>query len=302
MKFSKLGFVFRRVRSNLWDLLWSHVLTSGTMAMTLFVFGSFMLLQENLQFMLKGWGDRLQINAYLEKNMEPGEVPRLIDQVQEIPGVERIRYISREQAWKEFRMTLGPQSGVLEGLPRDVLPASLEIVVKSEFRDSPQVEDLAKRIEKIRGIGAVEYPQEWVDRLNLIVLAVQWTKWVLGGVLFVVTFFIVGSTVRLAILARKDEIEIMQLVGASEELIQAPFVLEGMIQGVTGALVAVLCLWSLYIFLHQQVPAFFGGTGVSMRIQFLDMQSIGLILLLGCLLGATGSLFSLRRFVKTWRS
>jgi len=302
LKFSKLGFVFRRVRSNLWDLLWSHVLTSGTMAMTLFVFGSFMLLQENLQFMLKGWGDRLQINAYLEKNMEPGEVPRLIDQVQEIPGVERIRYISREQAWKEFRMTLGPQSGVLEGLPRDVLPASLEIVVKSEFRDSPQVEDLAKRIEKIRGIGAVEYPQEWVDRLNLIVLAVQWTKWVLGGVLFVVTFFIVGSTVRLAILARKDEIEIMQLVGASEELIQAPFVLEGMIQGATGALVAVLCLWSLYFFLHQQVPAFLGGTGVSMRIQFLGMQSIGLILLLGCLLGATGSLFSLRRFVKTWRS
>jgi len=268
--------------------------------MTLFVFGAFMLLQENMQLMLKGWGDQLQINAYLDKRLGAAEIEPLINQVHSLPGVGHVRHISQEQAWKEFQVALGAQSGALEGLPHDILPASLEIAVKPEFRDTPVIEDMAKQIGKIKGIAVVEYPQEWVNRLSLIVLAVQWTKWVLGGVLFVATFFIVGSTVRLAILARKDEIEIMQLVGASEELIQAPFVLEGMIQGVVGGVVSLLCLWLLYLFLYQQVPSLVGGLGLSTRIQFLDAKNVSLILVIGCMLGATGSLFSLRRFVKTW--
>jgi len=301
LKWSKLGFVLGRVRSSLWDLLWNHVLTTGTMAMTLFVFGAFMLLQENLQILLKGWGSQIQINAYLEKSLDAGNVEPLIDQVRSLPGVLRVRHISQEEAWKEFQVTLGTQSGVLQGLPQDMLPASLEIAVKPEFRDTPLVDDLAKQIGKIKGITAVEYPQEWVDRLSLIVLAVQWTKWVLGGVLFVATFFIVGSTVRLALLARKEEIEIMQLVGASEELIQAPFVLEGMIQGALGGAVSVLGLWLLYLFLYQQVPALLGVIGLSTPLQFIDLPSVALILMVGCLLGATATLFSLQRFVKTWR-
>jgi cell division transport system permease protein len=301
LKWAKLGFVLRRVRSSLWQLLWSHVLTTVTVAMTLFVFGAFMLLQKNLQLLLKEWGDQIQINAYLDKSLTARDVEPLIDQVQRFPGVARVRHISQDQAWKEFQATLGTQSGVLEGLPHDVLPASFEIAVKPEFRDTRSVEDLAQQIGKLKGISAVEYPQEWVDRLNLFVLAVGWAKWILAGVLFVVTFFIVGSTVRLAILARRDEIEIMQLVGASEELIQAPFVLEGMIQGVLGGGASVLCLWLLYFLLYQQLPALLGGIGLSARAQFLDLKSVTFILTTGCLLGATGSLFSLRRFIKTWR-
>lgn len=301
MKWAKLGFVFRRVRSSLWQLFWSHVLTTMTMAMTLFVFGAFMLLQENLQLLLKGWGDRIQINAYLDKDLAARDVEQLIKEVRHFPGVARVRHISQEQAWKEFQVALGTQSGMLEGLPHDVLPASFEIAVKPEFRDTRAVDDLAQRVGKLKGISAVEYPQEWVDRLNLIVLAVRWVKWALGGVLFVITFFIVGSTVRLAVLARRDEIEIMQLVGASEELIQAPFLLEGLIQGVLGAGAAVLCLWMSSLFLYRELPALLDGIGMSGRVQFLDLKGVALILAIGCFLGATGSLFSLRRFVKTWR-
>lgn len=298
MSWAKLGFILRRVRSSLWQLFWSHLLTTITMAMTLFVFGAFMLLQENLHLLLKEWGDQIQINVYLDKSLATREVKPLIDQVRHFPGVERVRHISQEQAWKEFQATLGPQSGVLEGLPQDVLPASLEVSVKPEYRDTRAVDELAQQIGKLRGISAVEYPQEWVERLSLLVLGVRWAKWALGGVLFVVTFFIVGSTVRLAILARKDEIEIMQLVGATEELIRAPFLLEGMIQGAVGAGASVLCLWGLYLFLRQQLPLLLGGFGVSAPVRFLDLNGVSLILAIGCCLGATGSLFSLRRFVK----
>jgi cell division transport system permease protein len=299
MKWSQLGLVRRRVCSSLWARLWTHVLTSGTMAMTLFVFGAFMLLQENLQSLLKGWGDQIQINAYLEKGLAAGDVSLLHNRIRDLPETERVRHISQEQAWKDFQVALGAQSNVLEGLPLDVLPASFEVSLKPGYRDGPLVEAVANRLRQEKGIASVEYPQEWVERLSLAVLAVQWAKWIFGGVLFVATFFIVGSTVRLAILARKDEIEIMQLVGAPKELIQAPFMVEGMLQGILGAALSVLGLWSLLLFLRDQMPAsavLFGSVG---QLQFIDRRDIALIMAIGWSLGTSGSLFSLRRFMRT---
>lgn len=302
MNGSQIGLVARRVQSSLRELLWSHMLTAATMAMSLFVFGAFMVLQENLQHFLRGLGDQIQINAYLEKGLAEGDAQALLSRIRTFPEVERARHISREQAWRDFRAALGAQSSLLDGLPRDVLPPSLEIFIKPAFRDGPVIEDLANRLKQEQGIAVVEYPQEWVDRLSLVVLAVQWTKWFLGGVLFMAAFFIVGSTVKLAILARKDEIEIMQLVGASEELIQAPFVLEGMIQGVTAGAVSVAGLWYLFQFLRGHIAAAMGPLDSLAQFQFLDLKSIALLLVIGWLLGAAGSLFALRRFVRTWKS
>ena len=301
MSWSHVGFVARRVRQSLWELLWSHVLTSGTMAISLFVFGVFILVQENLQRMLNGWGDQIQINTYLDNDIGSDQLEVILDRIRAIPEVEGLRYISKEQAWNDFQTALGAQSAVLEGLPGDVLPASFEITVKPAYRDPPQVEDLADRLGKINGIAAVEYPQQWVDRLNVFVLAVQWAKWALGGILFIATFFIVGSTVRLALLARKDEIEIMQFVGASEELIRAPFVVEGMLQGTIGAGLSLLGLWLFHLLLEQYLIGQLALFGPKMQLLFLDPASITMILVIGLLLGGLGSLFSLGRFLRTWR-
>jgi cell division transport system permease protein len=271
------------------------------MAIALFVFGALMLAQENLQNLLTGWGDQIQINAYLDKGLGAGEVSLLRDKIESFPEVERVRHISREQAWKDFRVALGAYSNVLEGLPEDVLPASFEIFVKPAYRDGPIVEALVNRLRKEKGLTTVEYPQEWVDRLSLLILALQWAKWVLGGVLFIAVFFIVRSTVGLAILAQKDEIEVMQLVGATEDLIQAPFVVEGLIQGFIGAGLSVLGLWFLLLFLRDQTLTAIGLFGSFGQLQFIDWRSIGLILAIGSLLGASGSVFSLRRFMKRWK-
>ncbi len=301
MSWSHLAFVARRVRQSLWELLWSHVLTSGTMATSLFVFGVFILVQENLQHMLNGWGDQIQINTYLDNDVGTDQIEAIMHRIRAMPEVEGLRHISKEQAWSDFRTALGAQSAVLEGLPPDVLPASFEITVRPAYRDPPRVQDLADRLSKISGIAAVEYPQQWVDRLNLFVLAVQWAKWALGGILFIATFFIVGSTVRLALLARKDEIEIMQFVGASEELIRAPFVVEGVLQGTVGAGVSLLSLWVCYLLLQQSTIAELALLGPKMQLRFLDPTSITMIVVIGLLLGGLGSLFSVGRFLRTWR-
>ncbi len=277
-------------------------MTAATMAVTLFVFGAFMLLQINLEQLLKGWGEQIQITAYLNKNLGTSEIPAALARVQAWPEVERVRLISQEQAWRDFQTALGAQSGMLDGLPRDVLPASLEISLKPAHRDSPMVEQIAARLRGEKQFASVEYPQQWVERLGLIVLAVEWAKWSLGGLLFLATFFIVGSAVKLALLARQDEIEIMQLVGASEELIQAPFVLEGMIQGLAGSALSVAMLWGLFVLARSEFPTLAGFMAPLVRPQFLDPASITLVLASGGLLGAAGSLFSLRRFIRTWKA
>jgi len=269
--------------------------------MALFVFGVFMLAEENLQSLLRQWGDQFQIYAYLDKTLDPAEVSRLQDRIQNFPEVERLRHISQEQAWKDFRAALGRQSNILEGLPQDVLPPSFEIYIKPHHRDGPLVEALASRLRAEQAITAVEYPQESVDRLSLGILAVQWAKWAVGGALFVIAFFIVGSVVRLGLASRRDEIEIMQWLGAPEELIQASFVVEGLIQGIIGAGLSVLCLWSLLLFLRDQLPIAIGFFDSSGHLLFIDGRAIALIVAMGGLLGASGNLFSLRRFMKTWR-
>ena len=104
---------------------------------------------------------------------------------------------------------------------------------------------------------------------------------------------------KLAILARKDEIEIMQLVGASDGLIKAPIVIEGMIQGIVGASLSLLLLWLLFLFVRVQIPSSFGDFIPWDQVHFLDLPGASLLLILGLVVGAAGSLFSLRRFLKT---
>ena len=193
--------------------------------------------------------------------MVAADIEKLRQRLASLPEVAVVRYTSPDQAWREFQSALGRQAALLDGLPRDLLPASFEIALKSAHHDEPMVEDLAERIRKEKAVASVEYPKEWVERLAMIVLAIRWAKWVFGGLMFVATFIIVSGTVKLALVARRDEIEIMQLVGASEELIQAPFVIDGMIQGLAGAVISIAALWCAFALMRSEI----GGVNIVRR-------------------------------------
>lgn len=300
MRVTQIAFVWRRVLKSLRELLWTHAQTAGTMAMTLFIFGGFLLIQENLHGLLGGWGSQVQVFAYLQDGLSSEALDTLVGRVRSYPEVERVGYVSRAEAWEKFRRGLGAQAGVLEGLKAEILPASLEITLKGPHRSREAVEGLAERLRAERGISEIEYPEEWVEKLGLLVLGIQWTKWILGGFLFVATLLIVGSTVRLAFLARKDEIEIMQLVGASSGLIKAPFVVEGMVQGVVGASLALFGLWLFFVLLRERIPPSLAILVPGDALRFLNVRHAVVLLLLGLAMGTGGSLFSLRKFLKRW--
>jgi len=296
-----IGFAARRAGHGLRQFVGTTLLTSLTMALTLAVFGGFMLLQVNLEKLMKSWGDGLQLTAYLAQNVGAAELDALQIRLQSFPEIERIRHTSQEQAWRDFRSSLGPQSALLDGLPRDVLPASLEITVRANFRDSAAMDQLAQRLKQQKEFTQVDYPQHWAERLSLVVLALQWAKWVAACVLLLATFFIVSNMVKLAIQSRREEIEVMQLVGATETLVQAQLALEGLIQGLLGGAGAVALLWGVYRLLRDDPAGLSELIPAVSRIEFLDDTSIALILFAGMWLGASASVFALRGMTRSWK-
>jgi len=297
MTLTLVFFVVRRVLKSLRELFWTHLLTSGIMAMTLFVFGGFLLIQQNLSGFLKGWSDEFKVFAYLSEDVTPARLASIRTLISGYPEVENVRYVSKEDAWNTFEQGLGSQSGILEGLSPNILPASLEIEIDDSARQRQVVTQLAGRLESVPGIQEVEYPETWIEKVRLLIAGIEWVKWILGGFLFLVAFLIVVSTIKLAIMARRDEIEIMQLVGATNGLIKAPFVLEGMIQGVFGACFALVLLRGLFSLVTADPLAPLSPMIAVDQLVFLRPQESAFILFLGWLLGTGGSILSVKRYL-----
>lgn len=297
MKLSQAAFVFRRVFKSFGEVLSTHLLASGTMAMTLFIFGGFLLAEENLQALVRGWGSRIQIFAYLDPRLPASAAEPLVQRVRAYPEIESVRLISQREAWESFKKSLGAQSGVLEGLSADTLPASLEIALRPAHRDRDSLAGVVKRLRAEKGVEEVEYPQDWMEKFTALMIGIEWAKWLLGGFLFLATLLIVGNTVKLAILARREEIEILQLVGAPAGVIKMPFVLEGMLQGLCGAALALVVLWLAFLLLQSELPQTLAAFTERDGLRFLAPESMALLLALGWLMGAIGGFFSISRFL-----
>ena len=297
MKRSHVAFVAGRVARSLKELFWTHLLTAGVMAMTLLVFGGFLLVQENVGGLVKGWGDDIQVFAYLDDSVDAALAEGLRDRVETYPEVRAVRHVTKDRAWEEFKRVLGSQSGILDGLDPATLPASLDMELRASHRSRDAVLALVERVSALPGVRDVEYPETWLEKVRLILTGMAWLKWILGGVLFLVAFLIVGSTIKLAIVARQDEIEIMQLVGAGAGLIRAPFVIEGMIQGLAGAGLALGLLRGGFALVGAEWLAPFGALLEGARFAFLSPWQCAEIVLMGWLLGTAGSVLSVKRFL-----
>lgn len=297
MRSAYVLFVAGRVAGSLRELVWTHLLTAGIMAMTLSVFGGFLIIQGNVGRLVKGWSEEVQVFAYLKDGVDAAAAEAMRARVAAYPEVRAVSYVSKEDAWDAFKKSLGSQSGILEGLKTDTLPASLDVELRPAYRSRDAVLSLARRLTALDGVQEVEYPETWLEKVRLLMAGIEWLKWALGGFLFLVALLIVGSTIKLAIVARQDEIEIMQLVGAADGLIKAPFVIEGMIQGLVGAALALGLLQASFSLLTAELLAPFGSLVAVEELVFLDAPRCVLLVAMGWLLGTAGSLLSVKRFV-----
>ena len=299
-----LRYVMRRAFQNMKGNLLPNLTTIAIIGISMLIFSSFSLIALNLTSFLKAWEEKIEVIAYLKKGVVLSDVEELRRKIRQFEGVEAVKYVSSDDAMDFMEKKLGGQKNLLEGIPPGILPSSFEIRLKKDFRNTNSLKRIVTQLNQFPQIEEIQYGQEWVETFLTLTHLFRITQWVLGGLLLMGIIFITFNTLQLTISSRREEIEIMQILGASPSVIQVPFYIEGLIQGLVGTSLAILCLF----YLHYEVllyKVFFLYITPSIKdwasgipILFLPPEKITLIILGGMVLGFFGSFAASMRFLK----
>ena len=282
--------VFRSLRRN----NWMSFASIGTVAVSLFVLGVFLLLVLNMNRMASALESQVQISVYLEDELSADDRRDIASDIEALQGIESIRYISKDEAKARLEDRLGDQKYLLDALgDKNPLPDSFEVVVKSP----DLVETAATAIARMDGVEEAKYGQDVIEHLFAITRLIRIFGLVLMVLLAGATLFIISNTIRLTVFARRKEIAIMKYVGATDWFIRWPFLLEGMVLGFVGGVIAAVALRSFYAAMAAKITDTL--TFFPLMPQYPSMNYITVALLLaGMAIGALGSALSLKRFLK----
>ena len=223
---------------------WTSFASIGTVAVSLFVLGVFLLLVLNMNRMAAALESQVQISVYLEDGLKADDRQDIASDIEALQGIESIRYISKDEAKARLEDRLGDQKYLLDALgDKNPLPDSFEVVVKSP----DLVETAAKAIDRMNGVQEAKYGQDVIEHLFAITRLIRIFGLVLMVLLAGATLFIISNTIRLTVFARRKEIAIMKYVGATDWFIRWPFLLEGMVLGFVGGVLAAIALICLLV-------------------------------------------------------
>jgi cell division transport system permease protein len=298
---SFLGYAITRTLRNMKGNLFPNLTTIAIIGISLLIFLSFSLIAFNLASLLKIWEEKFEVIAYLKKGTTLSEVEGVLRQIRQLEGVETVNYLSPFDAMAFMESRLGGQKNLLEGIQPSVLPASIEIRLKKDYWGQTKIEEVVTHLRRVSQIEEIQYGQEWIETFSVIVHLVRLTQGILGGLLLAAIIFIVSNTLQLTISSRREEIEAMQMVGAPPAFIQVPFYMEGLIQGLLGAGMAVGLLYLLYKVVLLTVTPVMKGWLAGLPILFLPWDTIVWILSGGIVIGLFGSFVASMRFLRYGR-
>ncbi len=291
MKVRTVGYYFQEALTSLRRNGLMALASVGTVAVALLILGGALLTVLNANNIMKSVENELLISVYLQEGVDETAIGDLEQQINDTPGVAKSRFISKEESLEKLRQQFGETKGSLE-FSRNPLPDSFEVNAEK----SNLVKGIADKIRGLSGVEKVNYPAEVVQKLSTLV---EWVR-LIGAVIIILlalaAVFLISTTIRLTVFARRREIGIMKFLGATNWFIRWPFVLEGVFLGLAGALVSGLILYFVNFYIVEAVKQF-----PFMRVQ-TDMKDVYIILgsLLGggIFIGAIGSVISVRKFLQ----
>jgi cell division transport system permease protein len=260
-------------------------LSITTIAFSLFAFGLFGLVALNLRNALQQVEDRVEVRAFVADGTPPEATSAAVADVALFPEVASVRLVTEAQALERARRELAEFEDVFDA---DLLPASIEVRLKPGQRDPETVRDVARRLQLYDFIDDVRFGEEWVENLHRLRNIATGAGIALGSTFALVGLIIIGSTIRMAVLARSREIVIMRLVGATDGFIRAPFLIEGMIKGTLGGILALILTWLAAGLTSRWV----------MQVTWFDPQLAVAGVLAGALLGLLGSAVAVGRHLR----
>jgi cell division transport system permease protein len=267
-------------------------LSIASIGFSLFTIGLFGLVALNFRETLSVLAERVEVVAFVLRGTPTEAVTAASQDIQAFPEVLEVSYVSSEQALDRARTELVEFQEAYRDLETNPLPASLEIRLRPEFRDGASAQRVAERIRAFAFIDDVRFGRDWVQRLDRLRDMAGVIGLVIGLAFAVVAVVIIGVTIRITVLQRAGEISIMRLVGATNQYIRGPFLLEGLIKGVLGGLLALLMAWAAFSVFRKTT----GELGTT--LVFFEPVHLLLIVVFGTLLGLMGSLLSVGRHLR----
>ncbi len=287
---------FRRAIEDFRNNRLLNIVTVLTISLSILIVCTFILFFINTSEIMSFWKKGLRVMAYLKPDVPDSELSNLEQQIQAMSGVESLRFISKEDALKQLKAQMQRQSSLFDNLDRNPLPDGFEIRISAAKQSWEKVEFLAAQIESLDAVEEVEYGQKWLGHFAQLFDLFTLTGYAMCIILVMAAVFIMANTIRLVIYSRRDEIEIMRLVGAAERFIKIPFYIQGLLQGALGASIGLIILFVVFWFMTSNIePGFFSGL---FNIQFLSPLISGAIILISVLAGWLGSYISLKQYLK----
>lgn len=274
-----------------------NAVTIITIALSVLIVSAFGLFFINVEDVVRSWEKGVRMMAYLKPDCGEAMRKNIMEKLLQMPGVQEVRFTSREEALETLKTQLKHQKSLLEGLRENPLPEAMEIRLLSVSDKDQDLESMATQIEAIPGVEEVEYGRQWIEKLIYFFQLFRLAGLAMGGLFLMATVSIVANTIRLLLYSRQAEIEIMRLVGATDWFIKAPFYIEGLIQGLLGAIMGLSALAAAYYFISSNMLQ--DVSAVFFTIRFFSSGTLLAVIACSMLVGWIGCFLSLKQFLKT---
>lgn len=272
-------------------------MTIAVIGITLALPTGLYVMLDNFQRAVGGWDMGVQVSLFLKSEVSDNEAQRIAEQIRRREDVAAVQYISREAALTEFKRLSG-FGEVLDLLDGNPLPSVLSVRPAAEYAQPGKIEELVRQLGEMRGIDLAQLDLDWVKRLNAILSLAQRGVWILAALLGLAVLLIVGNTIRLAVLNRRTEIEVIKLIGGTDTFIRRPFLYAGLTQGLLGALTAWILLAASLAILSGPAAELASLYGSGFRLQGLGLANGATLIAVGALLGWLGSRIAVGRHLR----
>lgn len=287
-----LGFIFNEAMRDLRRAGRVGVSAILLIALSLTALGGFWLLSLNLGRAIAQWGDRVRVIVYLKDEPPAARLEELLQRIERVGGVQRLRFVSKAEALRVLKRSLGSQADVAEQLPRNPLPASVEVTPDAAMATPEGTRALVSRLAALPEVEEVQGGSQWVDGLAQFRRLFQGVGLAVGAVLALAAILTVTTATTLVLHLRRDEMEIMRLVGATENVIRWPRLLQGMAQGLVASIVALATLELAYAVAVPRLEPLLPVTIGLERVAFLSPWQALALIGAGTMLGAMGGLLA----------
>lgn len=296
MKIRTIGYFIREAFKSLYRNNWMGLASVGTVSVSLIIVGVSLITILNTNYLAARLESNVEIISYLKDGVEADQAIQLKEKIQGLSGVAKVRFVTKDEALLEFRKELGDQQNMIDALGgSNPLPNLFKVTTIS-----PQdVDKVANKLQSFTEMEKVDYGKGVVEKLFTITKWVRMVGLVVISLLGLAAIFLIATTIRLTVFARRKEIEIMRMLGASNWFIRWPFLLEGMILGFSGAVIAVVVVYASYMSFTNYIirDLNFNIFGLHTDPRLMMIMG-GAMLGSGMFLGALGSGISMRKFLK----